>query len=64
MNIGDRVKLLNNVYENNSDREMAPGTKGYIKDIVLEKYIYVVLDKPVEGLREWTFIPSELEVIE
>ncbi|QHZ60063.1 hypothetical protein PJKIFABJ_00127 [Pseudomonas phage PE09] len=63
MNVGDRVKLLSNVYENPDDSDMAPGVEGRIDKILNGDFIEVMLDKPVEGIREWVFVRSELEVI-
>lgn len=65
MKIGDKVRLLDNVYDNEEDNDMAPGRTGTIYDITLHgSYIGVTLDgEPVEGDLDWTFLPTELEVI-
>lgn len=63
MKAGDRVKLLSNVYENDDDKDMAPGVEGTIDSILNGDYVEVVLDKEVEGTRSWVFVRSELEVI-
>lgn len=63
MKIGDRVKLLENVYNCEDDGLMLPGTKGYINNIELGTYIYVQLDEPVDGVGLWLFYEDELEVV-
>jgi hypothetical protein len=66
MKMGDKVKLLDNIYDNDEDSEMAPGRTGIIYDVsTTGSYIGVTLDgEPVEGSLDWTFLPTELEVIE
>lgn len=65
MKIGDKVVLLDNVYNNEDDDDMAPGRTGVIYgESVGGRYFHVTLDgEPVEGEQNWTFLPSELEVI-
>lgn len=64
MKIGDRVKLLNNIYHSpeGDDGLMAPGTNGVIQHIE-STYVTVILEHEVEGKRDWSFLPTEIEVI-
>lgn len=65
MKVGDRVKLLDNVYMNDEDPDMRPGTLGVVRVGLREgfSYLTVELDIPVEGEHEWSFLPSELALV-
>ena len=65
MKVGDKVVLLDNVYNNDDDDEMAPGRTGVVTGTSVDcLYLNVELDgEPVEGDQNWTFLPSELELV-
>lgn len=66
MKVGDKVVLLENVYNNDDDNLMAPGRTGVVCRVGIQgRYISVTLDgEPVEGEQNWTFLPEELELAE
>lgn len=64
MKAGDKVVLLANVYDSPDDNDMAPGRTGVVTGLSVDNlYIHVDLDIPVEGEKNWTFLPSELELV-
>lgn len=67
MKVGDKVVLLDNVYNNDDDDDdlMSPGRTGVVVRVGIHgSYISVRLDgEPVEGEQDWTFLPEELELV-
>jgi hypothetical protein len=65
MKIGDRVKLLANMYDQHGDDNlMEPGTEGTIQSQLGGGCWIVILDHEVEGKRDWSFLTKELEVVQ
>lgn len=65
MKVGDKVVLLDNVYNSDDDDLMSPGRTGAVIRVGIHgRYISVTLDgEPVEGEQDWTFLPEELELV-